>query len=311
MLRKGKRWLAMGIAAMIACMVPMGTIKASEEGESVSQNSISAGEKYEQPMEILAQNESAWITIKITLSDDGTNDIAVRSTDNSVGSDRKVYNNHDQAFVITVEGSTALTYYLDTDGAATAKSEEQLDGLCKQSVPADGRIRLSNDGKYVLYVKAVAGEEAAYAGSKCRVVVDTQKPKIEGLTDQGRYPVGQTFTVSDDNDVTVTINEQSVSPDSAGQYTIQAQQYANNYVIKAKDIAGNWSDTVTVYLTDTTSEPEEPDGNTITKPGTYSLQSDTKYTLGAGSWKVAGDSSVYPGGIVFYVPSGEYTFQKQ
>ena len=306
MLRRGKRWLAIGLAVTVGCMIPMGTMKASEEGESVSQNSISVEEQYEQPAEIPAQNETATVTIKITLENDS--DVA-RPIDTPVALDVKAYNNHGQAFVVTAEGSTSLTYYLDTDSTTNTRSKEQLNSLCKQSVPSDGRIPLSNDGKYVLYVKAAAEGTAVYAVSKYRIVVDTQKPLIKGIKGGEKYPVGQTFTVEEENLLKVTINEKPVSPDGEKKYTIEEQpNVGNTYVIKAEDIAG-WSDTVTVTLTDTTPEPEEPASNTITKPGTYSLQSGTEYKLGAGSWKVAGDSSVYPGGITFYA-SGTYTFQK-
>lgn len=306
MLRKGKRWLAIGLAVTVGCMIPMGTMKASEEGESVSQNSISVEEQYEQPTEISAQNEPVGVTITIKWNND--TDIT-RPIDIPVASDVKAYNNHDQAFVVTAEGSTKLTYWLDTDGEIGTRESKDLDAQCINEVPSGGRIQLKDDGKYVLYVKAVAGDEAFYAGSKYRIVVDTQKPLIKGIKGGEKYPVGQTFTVEEENLLKVTINEKPVSPDGEKKYTIEEQpNVGNTYVIKAEDIAG-WSDTVTVTLTDTTPEPEEPASNTITNPGTYSLQSGTEYKLGAGSWKVAGDSSVYPGGITFYA-SGTYTFQK-
>lgn len=299
----GKRWLVIGLAVMVGCMVPMGTMKASEEGESVSQNSFAVATMQQDTPEA----EPKSVTIKIMLN---SADVA-RVVGAAVGTDVEVCNNHDQAFVVTAEGSNTLTYYLDTDDAAGVRNETELAGLCTLPVPEGGRIQLSKDGKYVLYVKAVAENKATYAGSSCRVVVDTQKPVIEGIKDGEKYPVGQTFTVRDANDVTVTINEKTVLPDSEGKYTIQAQQYANNYVIKAKDIAGHWSDTVIVYLSEAVPEPEEPTLNTITESKTYILQEGTVYTLGAGSWKVEGDSSVYSGGITFYVPSGNYNFQKQ
>lgn len=56
----------------------------------------------------------------------------------------------------------------------------------------------------------------------------------------------------------------------------------------------------------------EPGGDTalINAGGIVSLRTGIKYTLGNGQWTVSGDSTVYNGGISFYVTQdGEYEFQ--
>lgn len=46
--------------------------------------------------------------------------------------------------------------------------------------------------------------------------------------------------------------------------------------------------------------------------GSFELKSETEYTLGAGSWTVTGDNTVYSGGQSFYVTeSGNYGFQRR
>lgn len=53
-------------------------------------------------------------------------------------------------------------------------------------------------------------------------------------------------------------------------------------------------------------------GNNILSGGILSLASGTAYQLGSGKWTVAGDSTVYEGGSVFYVTnSGSYNFHQQ
>ena len=54
--------------------------------------------------------------------------------------------------------------------------------------------------------------------------------------------------------------------------------------------------------------PEE----TITESGTYRLDSEMEYTLGAGKWTIEGDSTVYNGGFTFYIDkSGDYELTLQ
>lgn len=50
----------------------------------------------------------------------------------------------------------------------------------------------------------------------------------------------------------------------------------------------------------------------IAESGTVSLKAGAAYELGNGTWKVAGDDTVYTGGITFYVSNdAEYEFIKQ
>ena len=58
--------------------------------------------------------------------------------------------------------------------------------------------------------------------------------------------------------------------------------------------------------------PEEEESVVIADGGSVSLEAGVAYTLSEGTWKVAGDDTVYVGGITFYVEEdAEYEFIEQ
>lgn len=281
---RGKRWLAIGLAVMVGCMIPVGTMKASESDIKFS---------YQQSDLTGAFGDIASSNIYIGMN--GSHALTVSSSNGS--------------------------YCLLQD--ITSVTQQDLESHSDWKEIQGGQISLEgvSDGKYIVCIREIQGEETIYAVSKS-FVWDTTAPKIvdesgKEMTDGGKYPTGTKFTVTDLSPVDVYMNDDnldgavSVQPVD-GKYTVEPKAGSSSCVVKAKDKAGNVKSlSLTIEGGSTTPEPEVPADNTITEAKTYILQEGTAYTLGSGSWKIAGDSSVYPGGITFYVPAGSYTFQKQ
>ncbi|MBE6880477.1 MAG: hypothetical protein E7490_06560 [Ruminococcaceae bacterium] len=75
---------------------------------------------------------------------------------------------------------------------------------------------------------------------------DVKAPVINGITDGSNYCGTITFTVTDDSDVSVTINGEVAQPDANGVYTIVGNTSA--YGIRATDAFGNETEyTIIVY----------------------------------------------------------------
>lgn len=217
--------------------------------------------------------------------------------------------NHDQQLSISGENVTVLYYYLDTAANTSdeSKSEEQLADLWQVAERVNGQeIRLGQDGKYVLYVKAESADGQVVYARTGGIVIDATAPVIVGIDDGGTYPEGTSFGVTDDNLESVLINEQPAAPSADGTYQVAAAAYSSSCVIRAKDKAGN----ETVYSI--TVEEQEPDIRYIWVSGSYALKAGRDYHLGDGKWTLEGDSTVYQGGSTFYVrEDGEYRFQKR
>lgn len=233
-------------------------------------------------------------------------------------------NNWGTPFEVSVSpssGDTALYFLLDgvTGTEAVSKTVEQLDSLGwseKQTPPVN--IKPLRDGNYVLYVKVVqktdGGQEQTCYARSCGIVVDTVKPKIKEAVSGEPFVPGQTypsdtkFVVEDANLDIVKINEQAATPLADGTYQVAVQEYSTSCVIRATDKAGN-EETCSISVNG--SEPPKPDTTVISESKEYSLKAGVKYHLAAGTWKVGGDNSVYPGDNDFYVKEdGTYQFSK-
>lgn len=169
-----------------------------------------------------------------------------------------------------------------------------------QEVP----VLSDEDGEYVLYAKAVDREgNVSYANSG-GIVIDTTAPVISLLhTDPVHVGDEVNITVVDNYIDTVTIDGSPAAAEN-GVYTFVARKTAT--CITATDKAGNSSDFIV------SAEGQEGENNNISASGLISLVAGKAYILGEGTWKVAGDSTIYKGGITFYVgTSGEFDFQKQ
>ncbi len=220
-------------------------------------------------------------------------------------------NNPGTPFTVSVgqnDQDLALFYYFDEAAEQQAKTEEQMSTLSWEAMTPPMNIPLSQDGRYVVYVKAEAGEKTYYARSG-GVVVDTQSPVINGVEEGKTYPEGTRFQVEDANLDRVLVNEQTVSPEN-GEYKVTAN--GTSCVIRAKDKAGN-EKTCSISVTEG-EKPDTPDtpetDTTIAESKTYELKAGVKYHLAEGKWRLKGDKSVYQGGSDFYVTAdGSYDFQ--
>lgn len=304
MYKNGKRTAALGLAVLLACMMPMGTMLAAEANEqtpaSVSENDGPA-EPAPAPEIVITRGD-----VNRTCPLGGT--VTFEYT-----------NNLGPLFDVSVNTNgreVELFHALDsvTDMEAEAKTEGQMNSLAWRAVASPPEsIIPPQDGYYVVYVKALAGTQTYYARSG-GIVVDTVYPVISGIENGKTYPAGTLFQVEDANLDYVLVNEASAVSDG-GNYKVAANGNSTSCVIRAKDKAGN----ETVYsigVTGTeTPEPEEPEppktDNVISKNGSYPLKAGVKYHLAEGKWKVDGDKSVYRGGNDFYVTAdGTYQFKK-
>ncbi|MDE7232080.1 MAG: hypothetical protein K2N37_03285 [Lachnospiraceae bacterium] len=222
--------------------------------------------------------------------------------------DYKYVNNQDQAFECSVSQADSFSYSLEkVAGASDAKGEEQMDSLSwTEAGSLAERIPLSDNAKYVLYVKAVGADGKTTYARSGGIVVDTVKPAVSPLIEGKAYAEGTAFWVRDDNLESVKVNEKLVTPASDGSYRVSANGTSTSCVIRAKDKAGNET---TCSITVAGKEMGKDD--VISENGIYSLKPGVPYQLAAGKWKINGDSTVYQGGGTFYViTDGHYRFTK-
>lgn len=275
----------------------------SEIQENTQQVKDTAGAESE------AQTEKgAALVIEIQLQ--GMN--VAQALGGKIGFDR-YFNNRDQRLAITVDQSSSLVslaYYLDvvSDGSDDSKTAEQLAELWQEAEqPARQEVVLGQEGKHVLYVKAVsANGQISYARTD-GIVVDATAPVITGIDNGGTYPLGTEFGVTDDNLDMVKMNEQPAAPIN-GMYQVAVSDSSTTCTIRAKDKAGN----ETVYTIIVEGKKPDTDIRVINESGSYPLKAGTAYQLGSGSWTVENDGTVYRGGSTFYVrENGNYLFNRQ
>ncbi len=89
---------------------------------------------------------------------------------------------------------------------------------------------------------------------------DVKAPVINGITDGSNYCGTITFTVTDDSDVSVTIDREVAQPDANGVYTIVGN--GSTYGIKATDAFGNETIySITVYETHPSLSDHQDNGD--------------------------------------------------
>ena len=117
-----------------------------------------------------------------------------------------------------------------------------------------GKVKLDADGHYVVYAKAVdnAGN-VTYVNSN-GLVIDTIAPSVEGIVDGGVYEGEVTFTVTDENIDTVTINGTPVN-----EMVVTLNPAEEPYTIVITDKAGNET-RLTITVNEKQEEPPVCDG---------------------------------------------------
>lgn len=217
-------------------------------------------------------------------------------------------NHTGRSFNVSVtQGDQSISYdvYLEKNSGKESLGKEQLASYTWiEDVSSTEGFPLSEDGSYVLYVKAGEGENVIYKRSG-GIVVDTKAPVISGVEDGKTYQEGTEFQVEDVNLESIFVNDQPVALKEDGKYQVTAKDNSTSCVIKAKDKAGNETNcSITVA-------GKSLEGDTISGSGTYSLKANTPYKLDGGNWSVQGSKTVYRGGSTFYVKAdGDYTFWK-
>lgn len=242
--------------------------------------------------------------IKIEITSEGkslTSDLGGEITYEHVNHTGRSFN------VSATQGDQSISYdvYLEKNSGKESLGKEQLASYTWiEDVSSTGVFPLSEDGSYVLYVKAGEGENVTYKRSG-GIVVDTKNPVISGVEDGKTYQEGTEFQVEDANLESIFVNDQPVALKEDGKYQVTAKDNSTSCVIKAKDKAGNETNcSITV-------SGKSLEGDTISWSGTYSLKANTPYKLGGGNWSVQGSKTVYRGGSTFYVKTdGDYTFWK-
>lgn len=374
MCRNWKKVSALGLAVLIGCMLPMGTMLAAEENAGTVQENEAKSDS-----DSAALQDDKTISNEEKKDDENLTDKGKTDSHENGGEERKtdendadddgdivdeVKENQDEAdndnitppirqkalakaaespesvqkpeIVITSEGKPLtfdlggeITYEyvrhtgrsfnvsvtqgdqpisysvcLKADSEKEALKIGQMDSLAWTAMDSSGGILLSEDGSYVLYVKAGEGENVTYKRSG-GIVVDTKAPVISGVEDGKTYQEGTEFQVEDANLESVIVNDQPVALAENGKYQVTAKDNSTSCVIKAKDKAGNETNcSITV-------SGKSLEGDTISGSGTYSLKANTPYKLGGGNWSVQGSKTVYRGGSTFYVKTdGDYTFWK-
>ncbi|MBO5293378.1 MAG: hypothetical protein J6B10_09390 [Lachnospiraceae bacterium] len=89
---------------------------------------------------------------------------------------------------------------------------------------------------------------------------------------------------------------------ASGAVYTSVSEYAKTASVGDTELTGKWNRT------------GEAGGetDTVKEGGTFTLNEGTRYSLGSGQWKIAGDNTVYQGGVGFYVQkSGIYEFTRQ
>lgn len=231
--------------------------------------------------------------------------------DDAAGSDESAdaaLKNQYDIFYYLADSKTAGVL-LDNGGkiAAADKVEAAMEAKGLSWSAYEEAINLTEEGRYVLYVKLVDKEKRAnrYA-STGGIVIDKTAPKVfrTGAGENSELQIGAvyygdvTFRVEDDNLRTVTLDGNEMFWGFGYKITADNKEHT----IVAKDYAGNSKEyKISVYELWTLQG--------ITKSGEYSLLPNIAYKLGNGTWRLTGDATVYYGSRSVYVSGkGKYSF---
>lgn len=200
----------------------------------------------------------------------------------------------DSASPVEEGGSYSFTVTIESGYEATDNFKVKANGVV---------LTAEAGGTYTYVISNITSDQVITVEGVGAAVIDTVAPVITGIEDGKDYYGAVTFKVEDASLDTVEVDGNEVQLEANGTYTIQPDN--RSHTIVARDTANNMvSCTISVY------ETWVRDGITIN--GDYMLKAGTPYKLGAGTWKIAEDETVYAGGNTFYVPvTKSYEFWKQ
>lgn len=226
---------------------------------------------------------------------------------------------------VVVTKEFQITYLPTPEEPYTISSAKNVGGFHAGSVtivPANGYLIAAKlDGTYEKSLNYTEDVTAVYlkkadTGEKTDEIkldaakekIDIKKPVITGAEDGSTvYGEDVKITVTDDNLSTVTVNGKGLEvKNGKAVTTLKTENGSVDYVIVAKDKAGNKMKLTVKLASDWVKKGTVPDGSKV------KLNKNQAYTLGGGTWKVEGDTTTYVGGNRFYVTgNGSFLFNKQ
>lgn len=180
-----------------------------------------------------------------------------------------------------------------------------------------------SDGSSIDTAITVPGESHTVAAYKGKMEAKNFGGwKVKSIVDSGNYIVAVTFSAVKKSSITYVLNggthtEKNPSSYIEGEGTELSSAFRSGYTFDGwysdadfntpvTAISDTQTGDITLYAKFTLNE------NAVVESKTVHLNAGTEYELGDGRWKVAGDNTVYSGGITFYVPNdADYTFTKQ
>ncbi|MCD8326508.1 MAG: FecR domain-containing protein [Lachnospiraceae bacterium] len=187
-------------------------------------------------------------------------------------------------------GVAGVYYYLSNTAVET--DEATLSGLAWTEYSS---LSISPENTYVIYAKAVDGAGNTVYISSEGLVLDSLAPVFNGIMNQGVYCGSVSFTVTDQceadtNEITVTVDGNTLEPDSSNTYTISASGQDLSCEVTATDSAGN-SAVISVTVNQDHTYVYETEGTTITESCAYCSGHSASVTLSTPSGTLVYDGS--------------------
>ncbi len=207
-------------------------------------------------------DEDVEITLKDTVAPKA--EVKVNDNNSSEAKDNiefESYTNEDIKVEITSEDNgsgVAGLYYIVSDKELSSSELESSESWQEYKEP----VTLSNDGKFVVYVKTVdkAGN-VTYVNSN-GVVLDKTAPVLSGVEDNGEYEGDTEVTVTDDNLDKVVVNGKEVQLTN-GKLVLHTSDKVQSII--ATDKAGNMT-VVKVKVKAKATPAPKPDDSDNTNP---------------------------------------------
>lgn len=294
MTKKWRKLCALCAAAILGAMVPVSTMRAQAETVAAEEQGLDAADEQ--------KAEDAALTADETEAEDGQGNEMLQE-DASEAADGQ------ETEMRTEDASESI------ENQETEASEEdgiQLLGLM-DDMPVSSTLTVGIDcnGSHDLY----SVEDTALGDSVEDFKGQTEIQVIVGSV-SGDYTVYYYWDQEPQAGLSPETLQGNTAWQTASDNKVSIGDKNGIYVLYIKVECGGetvYKRTAKLQLGDGSEPgPEEPEPVTrINEAGSYYLDQNTGCTLGAGrNWKVAGDDTVYLGGVtVFVQTSGEYRFE--
>ncbi len=158
------------------------------------------------------------------------------------GSGNKLYFNQKQTVTVTAadnSGKVNIGYLISNE----RYTKDQLEG--KSFEAYDKPFEIAPESECIVYVRLSDDEGNRHYISTNNIVLDSIAPKIVGVQNGETYCEQKTFTITENNLHGVIVNQQPITPDQSGNYTLAPADHPQK--IAVYDKAGNVTEiTVTV-----------------------------------------------------------------